>query len=447
MTNAAATASAGPKGGGYAWLVVGILSFAGIVSYIDRQIINLLVEPIKADLGINDTQIGLLQGFSFALFYALLALPLARLADSGNRTRIITLGIICWSMATFFCGLASTFMLLFFARMFVGVGEATLAPSGYSMISDYFPKERVGLAISIFTGSGFIGSGAAYILGGYIIEELNQIGAVTAPLVGVLQPWQLVFIAVSLPGLLLVLLMRFVKEPVRQETLDASTGASAKVDASFKTVIAHLKTNPRLFTGVFFGLTLMAAGGFALNMWTPTYFIRVHEWTPLQVGSIFGSLVVVASAGGVFSGGAIASALMRRGRANANLLVPAISVLCAIPFAVAFPLMVSPTMSLVLLAPALFLSAVPFGCGTAVLPLISPNRIRAQIVAIYLLIANLVGFTLGPTSVGFLTDFVFRDPVLVGYSLAIAPAVFFSAGVALIAWAIPRYGMIAAAKT
>lgn len=442
MTNAATTTTAAPEGGRYAWIVVGILSFAGIVSYIDRQIINLLVEPIKADLGINDTQIGLLQGFSFALFYAVLALPLARIADSGNRTRIITIGIVCWSLATFFCGLASTFMLLFFARMFVGVGEATLAPSGYSMISDYFPKERVGLAISVFTGAGFIGSGTAYILGGYIIEELNQIGAVTAPLVGVLQPWQLVFIAVSLPGVLLVLLMRFVKEPPRQETISAS----AKADSSFKTVIAHLKTNPQLFVGVFFGLTLMAAAGYALNMWTPTYFIRVHEWTPLQVGSIFGSLVVVASAGGVFSGGAIASALMRRGHASANLLVPAIAVTTAIPFAIAFPLMASPTMSLVLLAPTLFLSAVPFGCGTAVLPLISPNRIRAQIVAIYLLIANLVGFTLGPTSVGFLTDFVFRDPALVSYSLAITPAVFFTVGVALVAWAIPRYAVIAAAK-
>jgi len=422
----------------YAWFVVGVLSLASIVSYIDRQIINLLVEPIKADLGINDTQIGLLQGFSFALFYALLALPLARLADSGNRVNIISIGIVCWSMATFFCGLASTFVMLFFARMFVGVGEATLAPAGYSILSDYFRKERAALAISIFTGSGFIGSGLAYILGGVIITALNDMGALSLPIIGQLAPWQMAFIAVSIPGIFLFGLMRFVREPVRLET----TNNSQKSDSSLSAVLSHIKTNPQLFIGVFFGLTLMAAGAYAVNMWTPTYFIRVHEWTPLKIGSIFGLLVVVASASGVFAGGALASLLMRRGLAGANLIVPAAAGLLAIPFAIAFPLAPSPTLSLVLLTPALFFSAVPFGCGTAVLPLISPNRIRAQIVAIYLLIANLVGFTLGPTSIGFLTDYVFQMPTLVGYSLACAPAVFYGLGAILVAWATPKYAIL-----
>lgn len=426
------------SGGRYAWFVVGILSLASIVSYIDRQIINLLVEPIKADLAINDTQIGLLQGFSFALFYAILALPLARLSDGGNRVRIISLGIICWSAATFFCGLATTFMMLFLARMFVGVGEATLAPSGYSILSDYFPKERAALAISIFTGSGFVGSGLAYMIGGVIIEELTKVGSISFPIVGVLAPWQMAFIAVSLPGIFLFFLMRFVREPERREI--ATTDQAS--NASFKSVLAHISANPRLFTGVFLGLTLMAAGGFAINMWTPTFFIRAHGWTPLQVGSIFGMLVIAASSGGVFAGGAIASLLMRRGMAGANLIVPFAAALLAIPFAIAFPLMPTPALSLVVLSPALFFSAVPFGCGTAVLPLISPNRIRAQVVAIYLLIANLVGFTLGPTSIGFLTDYVFGKPELVGYSLASAPAVFYVLGALLVAWATPKYASV-----
>ena len=422
----------------YAWFVVGVLSLASIVSYVDRQIINLLVEPIKADLGINDTQIGLLQGFSFALFYAILALPLARLSDGGNRVRIISLGIVCWSAATFFCGLATTFMMLFFARMFVGVGEATLAPSGYSILSDYFPKERAALAISIFTGSGFVGSGLAYLLGGVIISALDEMGSISLPVVGVLAPWQMAFLAVSLPGVLLFFLVRFVREPERREATDASE----KSDSSFRSVVAHIRANQRLFAGVFFGLTLMAAGAYAVNMWTPTYFIRVHGWTPLQVGSVFGLLVVVASSLGVFSGGAIASFLMKRGMAGANLIVPCVAAGFAIPFVVAFPLAPTPTLSFIFLAPALFFSAVPFGCGTAVLPLISPNRIRAQIVAIYLLIANLLGFTLGPTSIGFLTDFVFASPELVGYSLATAPAALYGLGLLLVFWATPKYAAL-----
>ena len=430
--------SSKPAGHGYAWFVVGVLSLASIVSYIDRQIINLLVEPIKGDLGVNDTQIGLLQGFSFALFYAILALPLARLSDAGNRVRIISLGIVCWSAATFCCGFATTFMMLFFARMFVGVGEATLAPSGYSILSDYFPKERAALAISIFTGSGFVGSGLAYVLGGVIISALDEIGSIPFPLVGTLAPWQMAFIAVSLPGVFLFFLMRFIREPERREATDASE----KSDASFKSVIAHIRSNQRLFAGVFFGLTLMAAGAYAVNMWTPTYFIRVHGWTPLQVGSVFGLLVVAASSLGVFSGGAVASMLMRRGVAGANLILPSIAAGLAIPFVIAFPLAPTPTLSFVLLAPALFFSAVPFGCGTAVLPLISPNRIRAQIVAIYLLIANLLGFTLGPTSIGFLTDYVFGSSELVGYSLATAPAVLYGLGLFWVVWATPKYSTL-----
>ena len=154
-----------------------------IFAYLDRQIINLLVEPIKADLGINDTQIGVLTGFSFALLYVIAAVPIAWMADFGNRVRVITIGIFCWALATFFCGLATTFLMMFLARTLVGLGEATLAPSGYSLVGDYFQKEKVGLAISCLTGSGFLGAGLAYIIGGQIIGTLNQAESYTLSLI------------------------------------------------------------------------------------------------------------------------------------------------------------------------------------------------------------------------------------------------------------------------
>lgn len=427
-----------PASLGYAWFVVAVLCLAGIVSYIDRQVINLLVEPIKADFGINDTQIGLLQGFSFALFYAVLAIPLARLSDSGKRTRIVFWGVICWSAATLSCGLAGSFAFLFAARMFVGVGEATLTPAGYSLITDYFPKAKVALAISIFTGSGFVGSGIAYIFGGAIIEYFNSLDAIVLPIIGERSVWQATFIAVTLPSVLVLLLLIFIREPQRLETVKTQ----GEQDTSFTAVLRYLAQHRRLFGGVLVGLTMMAAATYAINLWVPTYFIRVHGWTPLEIGSAFGSLVVVASGGGVFAGGALATLWMRRGRDDANLLVPIIAALCAIPFAISFPLMKDPTMALLLLAPLLFLGAVPFGCGTAVLPIISPNRYRAQVVAIYLLIANLLAFTCGPTSVGMLTDYVFADPKAIGNSLAIAPALFIVAGCALVTMALKPYAQL-----
>ncbi|MFK7830437.1 MAG: spinster family MFS transporter [Congregibacter sp.] len=422
----------------YAWFVVAVLCIAGIVSYIDRQVINLLIEPIKADFGINDTQIGLLQGFSFAVFYAILAIPLARLSDSGKRTRIIFWGVICWSIATLSCGLAGSFAFLFAARMFVGVGEATLTPAGYSLITDYFPKAKVALAISIFTGSGFVGSGIAYVFGGAIIEYYSSLEQIVLPFFGERSVWQATFITVAVPSVLVLVLLAFVREPPRQETVHTAIGG----DTSVLAVMRYLNSHRRLFVGVLLGLTLMAAATYAINLWVPTYFIRVHGWTPMEIGSVFGVMVVVASGGGVFAGGAIATLWMRRGRDDANLRVPIISALCAIPFAISFPLMQDPHMSLVLLAPLLFLCAVPFGCGTAVLPIISPNRFRAQVVAIYLLIANLIAFTCGPTSVGVLTDYVFRDPKAIGYSMAISPALFILAGCVLVATALKPYGQI-----
>ena len=428
----------------YAWFVLFVLSLGSVISFIDRQIINLLVEPIKLDLGINDTQIGILQGFSFALFYAFLALPLARLADTGNRIRIIFLGVMCWSMATFFCVLSGTFATLISARLRVGVGEATLTPTAYSLIPDFFTRNRASIAISIFTGSGFVGSGIAYIIGGRLVATLNEIGHIDLPLLGTLVPWQMAFVCAAVPGVLLLFLLLFVREPSRREAVDVA--AAAPKSAQFSVVIAHLRANARLFTGVFFGLTLLAAGTFAINSWTPTFLMRVYGWSPADVGAVFGLIVVVASAGGVFAGGAIASALMRRGIVSANLLVPLVGAVLALPFAILFPLMPTATASLSMLAPALFLSAFPFGCGSAVLPLVSPNRIRAQVVAIYLLIANILGFTLGPTSIGILTDYVYGRPELIGYSMATSPAIFFVAGALLVGWAIAPYRKVILAQ-
>ena len=252
---AASAAPPAPASNVGRWLVVAALSFASIVSYVDRQIINLLVDPIKADLGLSDVQISLLQGFSFALLYAFLAIPLAWVADHYNRKWVILGGLICWSAATFGSGLAMGFVVLFFARMLVGIGEATLAPAGFSMLSDYFTKEKLPAAISVFTGTGFIGSGLALIIGGYLYSALVTSGpAVTS--FGTFQPWQMTFFAVSALSIPLVLCLLLIREPARTGVMVLAEGQEAPPALE---IFVFINRNSAVFLPLFLGFSCFAA--------------------------------------------------------------------------------------------------------------------------------------------------------------------------------------------
>src|SRR5712691_1532753 len=197
---------------GYAWYVVLVLMVCYTLSFIDRQILSLLVGPIKRDLGITDTRVGLLQGLAFALFYTLLGLPMGRFADRGSRRNLIALGVFFWSLMTAVCSVARSFWSLFFARMGVGVGEATLAPSAFSLISDYFPRERLGTALSIYAMGIFIGSGLALIVGGTVVGAVTHLPAIDLPVLGTIASWRLTFLIVGLPGLLVGLILYTIRE-------------------------------------------------------------------------------------------------------------------------------------------------------------------------------------------------------------------------------------------
>ncbi len=424
-----------------AWFAVVILSLAGIVSYIDRQIINLMVEPIKLDLGVSDLQISLLQGFSFALFYAILAIPLAWIADRHNRKWVILFGLICWSGATFASGLATVFAVLFAARMLIGVGEATLSPAGFSMISDYFTKEKLPGPISVFTGSGFIGSGLALLLGGYAYSTFEQMGPTQLPF-GTFQPWQMTFMAVAMLSIPVFFLLLLVKEPVRREgnTVIATDDAPPAFE-----VISFLKEHAKVFFPLFFGFSCFAGAQYGIGAWAPTYFIRVHEWTQLEVGQYFGPVVMVAGLVGVVAGGFAAEKLLARGMQDATLKVPMVAILAALPFAIAFPLVESPFAALGLLALVIFLGTIPFGAGVSTFPLITPNRMRAQVLAFYLLVANLLGYSAGPIFIAWLTDKVFADPSAINLSLAIAPPLTMVVGLFLIFIALKPHRQMAQA--
>lgn len=430
-----ATTDGALKNQWYAWYVVLVLSIAAIVSYVDRQVINLLVEPIKADLGVSDTQISLIQGFSFAMFYAVLSVPIARLADAGNRVHVIIGGVICWSVATFSCGLAVGFWTLFAARVFVGAGEATLAPAGYSLLGDYFSKEKLPLAISVFTGSGFLGSGVALIIGAFVIDIVAGWGTVVLPLVGELRSWQLIFMLVALPSVLVVLLLVLVREPERK-----GVGVDSPQQVELRELFGHLKENRRIYAAIFFGFTLFASANFGIGAWVPTFFIRTYGWTASEIGAPFGAMAAVLGTAGVLSGGWLSSWLIQRGVATANFVVPLGAAVACVPFMAAFPLVGNAQYSLLLLGPVLFFGAMPFGTGTATLPQVAPNRMRAQVVAIYLLVANLLGFTTGPTLIAVMTDHYWVDPLLIRYSIASVAPVLVAVGVIIVASGLNAYG-------
>ncbi|MDE0365860.1 MAG: MFS transporter, partial [Gammaproteobacteria bacterium] len=249
----------------YPWYVVVILMLAMVVSFIDRQVITLLVEPIRTDLGISDTKMSLLMGFAFAIFYVTMGVPIARLSDRYSRRLIIAAGIFLWSVATAACGLARSFAQLFTARVFVGVGEATLTPAAYSMIADYFPPNRLGRAIGVYATGVYIGSGLALVLGGAAIRLITQSGFMDLPLVGTLVPWQLTFIVVSIPGLLIVLLMMFtVREPVRKN-LAETTEASIPI----REIARFMWTNRGTFGSIFFGYATGGMAFYGFMGWVP----------------------------------------------------------------------------------------------------------------------------------------------------------------------------------
>lgn len=413
----------------YGWYVVFVLCVCGMVAFIDRQIINLLVEDIKADLSLSDTQISLLQGLAFALFYAIAAIPLGRLADSGSRKRIIAVGIAVWTVAAASCGLAKNFLQLFLARMAVGVGEATLTPSGFSMLGDLFRPHRLSLPVSVFTGSSFVGSGLALLIGGFVIAHLSASPQVVLPLLGAMRPWEAAFVICALPGVVVVaLFLLTVREPVRRGVAVDSATTSPPLGE----VLVFVRANAGVFAAVFLGISVLAAVQFCLGAWVPAHFIRNLGWSASQVGYAYGLIFLICGTGGVITGGFIADRLQARGMRDGHLRVAFAAALLTIPFVVSLPMVSTPEMAVMLLAPSIFLGTIPFGAGPALIPVICPARMRGLLVAIYLLIANIVGQAGGPLVVALFTDYVFGSPELVSRSLMVVPAMLLLIGAGLV---------------
>ncbi|MDR3417075.1 MAG: MFS transporter [Nevskia sp.] len=410
---APAGASAAPPSPAYAWYTVGVLVLAYTFSFLDRQILSLLVEPIKRDLGINDTAVSLLQGFAFALFLALGGIPIGRRVDTGRRVTLIACGIALWSLMTAACGLARGYGTLLLCRMGVGAGESTLTPSAYSVISDCFPPRRLGLALGVYSVGVYIGGGLALLLGAALIARLGEV-RIALPLLGPLHAWQLVFLAVGLPGLLVAAWAATLREPARRGGIAQPTLAEVR---------RHFREHAASLVSLNLCMAFAAMMNYAVNAWVPSLLIRSHGWSAAQAGRGFGLLVVVCGGAGVVCGGWLGDRLVARGLRHGRLLVMSGACLAAAPFIALAPLAGSPAGVLALLAPAMLGVTMTIGCGPGALQEIMPNRMRGVASAAAVLVVNLIGLGLGPTCIAAITDYVIGDERRIGLALAAAAPV------------------------
>jgi len=422
-----------------AWALVILLMLAYVVSFVDRQVLNLLVEPIRSDLGISDTQMSFLQGFAFAVFYCIAGLPIGWIVDRVSRRNVIIAGITGWSFLTASCGLARNFLTLFLARVGVGIGEASLLPSAHSMISDIMPREKLGAAMSVFAMGAFFGGGAALAGGGAVIHLINVAELDTLPIIGPVKTWQMTFMLVSLPGFLLAPLFLLFREPRRTGLLQGSMIAPDRAGVPMRTVLAFFRENFVTFGCLFGGTAFLSLLLHGYAAWVPTFFIRTYGWTAPQIGLAYGAIFTFCGLAGVIVGGTLATVMMRRQIADAYMRVSLIAVLGITPMAVVAPLMGAPHLSLVFIALATFFGSMPLGTTGAAVQSITPNQIRGQATALSVFFINVISMGLGPTAIAVATDYVFGADEAVGYSLALVAGITGPVGALVFWFGLPHY--------
>ena len=372
----------------YANYVLALLSLVYVMNFIDRQILAMLIEPIKQEFGVSDTALGLLSGFAFAFLYTLAGIPIARWADRSSRTRVITLALTIWSVMTAACGLARNFIELALLRVLVGIGEAGGNPPSHSLIADYFPPHRRATALSIFAWGVYVGSAIAFLAGGYLVAHYS---------------WRTAFMVVGAPGLLLAVVVALtVREPAR----GASEQRSApQAQPPLGEVLRHLLAQ-RSFMFIVLGASIQSLSGYGVLTWGPTFLYRVHAMPWTEIGVWLGWIIGVAGCAGAYAGGRLADRFGARDAAW-YMRLPALQSLLGVPFVLGFALLPAQRDSMLAFIPFYALGAMYVGPMFSMVQGLVPLRMRATASALLLFVVNLIGLGLGPLSVGLLNDYVF----------------------------------------
>ena len=395
--------------GGYRWYVVFVLQLVFILSYFDRFILTLVVEPVKLSLGLNDFQVGLLLGPAFAAFHVLTGIPLGWFADRASRKWILIGGIIFWCAMTTGSGLATTFGMLLVLRLGLGLGEAVVSPCSVSIISDYFDRAQRGRAISVYMAGPYLGAGLAFLIGGNLVGWLETTGRTHAFGAGPFEPWQMAFFLVGALGFIFALLMLTVREPARQERIGGNKGAP-RVSA-FKYILARWRGFGALFVGATCNFAMST-----LTFWNVPLFQRVYGWDIATIGTITGLFYFTAGPIGT----AIAVWSMRRltlKHTDAAMRVLILGLLITVPMSALYPVMPSAELAVVAMFLAFIGKSIATAGGPSALSLATPGDIRSQSIAIFNTVITLVGPLLGPPIIGWATD-ASGDPRSIGVVLS-----------------------------
>ncbi len=402
----------------YAWSMVGFLTLAYIFSMLDRYILGYLIKPIKADLGFTDSEIGWL-ALAFTLLYSLAAIPFGMLTDRKKRVWIIAFGIAVWSLSTMITGLMTTFWMFFLARLMVGVGEAVLSPAAFSIIGDSFPKERRAKPIATYSAALFLASSlTSFIIAG-LLGWFEGLGEIDLPLVGQLESWQLIFLCVGAPGLLVSLLFFFLKEPPRTESKQADDGKLS--DA----IVFAKQRAGTLFCFVTIFVTMISIAYAQFN-WLPEMFERTYgeeNWGRSKYAARNGTATLILGLSTYFLSGIVSDEWSKRGRTDAPFLLAIIGFLIMVPSTIIAPFMPTGWGAFLTLCVATVGIGMVSCTGVTALLQIVPGHVRGSIVAYYYLAITLLGGLVSPLLVGALSTHVFGEDKL-NLAMAAQPALY-----------------------
>lgn len=397
-----------------AWYAAVLLGSLYIVAFVDRLILGLLVEPLRADLHINDTQISLLMGVAFAVFYSFVGLPLGRVADVGNRKWLLVGTALIWGSCTFASGLATTFWVLCLLRIGVAIGEAALTPTSLSLISDLFPQEQRARATSVFMALGALGATGSYILGGLVVNAIGDVDRIALPLMGAVRPWQAVFFMVGAPAFVFAAIIALtLKEPARE------TAPVTRVRGlTFAWARAPYRPAFLFFVATAVGQVMI----YGLSGWAPTYLVRQFHWATGNAGILIGLASMACGVSGMLVMPRLAEIWRVRGRAESPVLVLAAGLLIGFPLVIAAVLAPSGYAFLGFYAASMFCIM-----GTGMMPFIAvqwgiPGHLKGEFLAAGLLANSLIGIALGPIAT-VLAAKAFGGGAHLGQGLALVAAI------------------------
>lgn len=432
--------SASPQKLSNPYFLLVLLLLAYILSFIDRNIMAILVGPIREDFNISDKYYAWLNGPAFTFLYVILGMPIAWLADRKSRKNIIAQGTAFWSVMTFLCGLATGFSSFFMARMGVGVGEAALSPPAHSLLADYFDKRKLPVVMAIFTLGIPVGVGISYSLGGWVYGVFAEQGGLVLPLLGSLKPWQLTFMLVGLPGLIVAALIYQVVEPARSGLLKVENKASD--DITVVQTLVFLRRHLRVYLSVFLAVSALSVLGYSFMMWFVAHASRVYATPEYAIGKTFGLLYLGCGVLGTVFGAALSGYMSRRGYQDAGIRV--ILIIAALWLLPSIVVTQVPTLQMAywVSAPCIFCLNAYFGLSIAAIQVVTPNQMRAQVSSVFLFFTNISGLLVGPVIVGYLSSDWFSGKQALGHALSCVACVCCPLAIVLILQALKPYRLL-----